>query len=122
MPNDVRMLIRMAEPQTTSGTVPQFALRHRMGLALETAGIARDEMAAELGVHKNTVGNWMRGVVPPPRAALIAWALRCGVPFDWLISGTQPKEYPDTPGGHVARCIRGPWGIEPTADVEEQAA
>lgn len=89
------MLTRMAEAQTKGDGVPQFGQRHRMALALEFAGLSRDDMAAELDVHRNTIGNWMKGTKPAPRAALIAWALRCGVPFEWLLTGTITDNGPD---------------------------
>jgi len=67
--------------------IPQFDLRHRMALALEKEQVSREEMARILGVHLNTIGNYLTGRTDPPRSVLISWALRCDVPLEWLISG-----------------------------------
>jgi transcriptional regulator with XRE-family HTH domain len=66
-----------------------------MALALEHAGLPRVEMTRVLGVHRNTVDNYLNGKTHPRRADLIAWALRCGVSLNWLISGEEPD--PDDP-------------------------
>lgn len=44
-------------------------------------------MAAELGVARNTVGNYLAGRTSPARSVLRVWALRTGVPFEWLLNG-----------------------------------
>lgn len=119
MPNDALMLIGMAEAQQTGG-VPQFTQRHRMALALEFAGLTREDMAAELDVHRNTIGNWMKGTKPVPRAAMIAWAFRTGVPFEWLLTGHVTENGGPDEGSGRFRCIRGPWLLDATA--EEVAA
>lgn len=75
----------MAEPHT-AGVAPRFELRHRLERSLEVAGITRDQMATELGVHRNTIGNYLSGR-HVPRAVLLAWHLRTGVPLDWLEHG-----------------------------------
>lgn len=113
--NVARMLTDMAEAQKTGG-VPQFSQRHRMALALETASMSREEMATELGVHRNTINNWMKGAVQPPRSALIAWALRTGVPFDWLLTGRIDYDNGPDQDTRMARCIRGPWFREAYGD------
>jgi transcriptional regulator with XRE-family HTH domain len=76
-------------------TVPRFELRHRLGLALEWSGTSVGDMAETLGVHRNTVGNYLNGRTRPRRSVLVAWALRCGVPLSWLITGEPPD--PDDP-------------------------
>ena len=112
------MLMHMSDTQVAP-LAPQFGLKHRLALALEVADIDRDQMAAELGVHKNTITNYMRGHTVPSRGVLIAWAFRCGVPFEWLLTGHVTANGGPDEGTHVARCIRGPWGIEPTAPPAE---
>jgi transcriptional regulator with XRE-family HTH domain len=67
--------------------LPQFELRHRMSLALEYAGVSVSEMAAELGASRSTVSNYLHGRTKPGRAHLIVWALKCGVPFEWIVNG-----------------------------------
>lgn len=87
----------MAEPHP-AGVVPVFELRHRLERALEVAGLSRDDMAAELGLHRNTIGNYLSGK-HVPRAVLIAWHLRTGVPLDWLEQGEHKPEDDGTDGG-----------------------
>lgn len=85
----------MAEPQAAA-VAPSFELRHRMTLALEVAGITREDMATELGVHRNTISNYISGRTAPTRAVLIAWHLRTGVPLRWLEKG-DPGSNGDDP-------------------------
>ncbi len=88
-----------------TGVVPRLELRHRLGLALDYARISVSEMADELGVSRNTAGNYLAGRTRPNRAALRVWALRCGVPFEWLetddqgdpdVTSTDSGRYPYT--------------------------
>lgn len=91
----------MANPQP-AGVVPGFEMRHRLARALEVAGLTRDEMAAELNVHRNTIGNYLNGKYVP-RAVLIAWHLRTGVPLRWLEHGDRPDDNGGIPdiGAHT---------------------
>lgn len=116
------MLTHMSDTQVAP-LAPQFGLKHRLALALEVACLDRDQMAAELGVHKNTITNYMRGHTVPSRGVLIAWALRTGVPFEWLLTGHLAEGGPGQ-GTSMARCIRGPWSSQATGvlDEEEDAA
>ena len=69
--------------------IPQFDLADRMRKALRTSGLNQEEMAGYLGVSRNTVSNWVNGhwATPPKRAYLRLWALRTGVPLEWLENG-----------------------------------
>lgn len=73
----------MAASETTT---PSFGLRHRLSLALEVAGLKVPDMARELGVHENTVRNYLKGK-HISRPALIAWASICKVDLEWLEQG-----------------------------------
>lgn len=76
-----------------------FEQRHRLSLALEVSGVAIQAMADELGVHRNTVSNYLAGRTMPPRSAVKVWALRCGVPYGWLADGLDnAPNGPGTPG------------------------
>lgn len=78
------MLGGMADVGTPTTTVPVFGLRHRLALALDHSGVSIHEMADELGVSRNTVGNYLAGRTRPAKAVLRVWAMRTGVPFEWL--------------------------------------
>lgn len=64
---------------------PEFEMRHRMELALEYGSVTVSEMARHLGISRTTISNYLHGRTRPRRGDLIAWAMRCGVPFDWLV-------------------------------------
>jgi transcriptional regulator with XRE-family HTH domain len=85
----------MSEQQAHSNP-PRFELRHRMALALEHGQVSKEAMADEVGCGVTTIRNYLRGRTVPSRAVLIAWALRCGVPFDWLALGIEHPNGPDT--------------------------
>lgn len=55
-------------------------------------------MADELGMSRKSVGDYINGRGTPKRPVLIAWSLKCGVPFEWLAFGIEPD---DGPGGQV---------------------
>lgn len=58
-----------------------------MELALEYGSVSVNDIARELGISRTTVSNYLHGRTTPRRGDLIAWAMRCGVPFDWLVNG-----------------------------------
>lgn len=72
-----------------SGTVPPIEVRHRLRIAREYAGLEQDELAALIGVSRNTVGNAEKGRVTPRQITINAWALACGVPRTWIRTGNQ---------------------------------
>src|SRR5690606_11588498 len=86
----VRTLVGMTDVGAPTTTVPAFGLRHRLSLALDHADVSVQEMADELGVSRNTVGNYIAGRTRPHKAVLRVWALRTGVPFTWLAEGKLP--------------------------------
>lgn len=64
-----------------------------MELALEYGNVSVTEIAAELGVSRTTISNYLHGRTPARRSDLVVWALRCGVPLDWLLDGsTEPEK------------------------------
>lgn len=69
--------------------VPHIEPRHRMRIALEHAHVSMGEMAELLEVSGNTVGNYLAGRSVPSAATLRVWAMRCGVPLDWIRYGTE---------------------------------
>ena len=97
------------ESDDTARGALSWDLVDRLHKALRVGNITVAQMAAELGVHRNTVGNYLRGTTPPDRRTLITWALACGVPFTWLAGTQQTPPSPDGPGGESVRRE----GIEP---------
>ena len=65
-----------------------------MRKALRVSGVSAGEMAAYLGVGRNTVSTWVNGKIEPNLQTLRLWALRTGVPFEWLHHGDmQPCDF-----------------------------
>lgn len=97
------------------GEVPAFELKHRLSLALEVAGLKPENISTELGLSVTTVRNYLSGRTTPKRAVLVAWAFRCGVPIDWLSTGSHVDTPPDD-GGRInevsgSACTRFPQVI-----------
>jgi transcriptional regulator with XRE-family HTH domain len=61
------------------------------------------EIADYLGVSRNTVGAWINGRVVPGKAFIRLWALRTGVPFEWLETGKSPGQDGPGPGAQLPR-------------------
>ena len=80
----------------TSENIPQRDEADRLGKALKHRGIKVGEMADYLGVSRNTVGNYINGRTSPDKRTLRLWALRTGVPMEWLEHGsTSTNDDPD---------------------------
>jgi len=81
------------------GHIPEFEMRHRLALAREYAGYSREQLAAAMEVSRNTVLNAETGRTTPRKLMLNVWALACGVPVDWIITGKPPTDRPDGGSG-----------------------
>ena len=65
-------------------TVPAWDVADRMRKSLRHADLGVQDMSAYLGVARNTVSTWINGKIVPSKTTLMQWALRTGVPFEWL--------------------------------------
>lgn len=74
----------------------QFPLPYRLRLALEISGVDRTDMADYLGVRREAISRLLSGKGSPRKSTLRLWALRTGVPFEWLETGQAPT--PSGPG------------------------
>jgi transcriptional regulator with XRE-family HTH domain len=86
--------------QTSVGVVPEFDRADRMRKALRVSGISVQEIADYLGVARNTVSTWINGRIDPSTQTVRLWALRTGVPYEWLQTGEIPDQ---GPGGGLPR-------------------
>lgn len=75
--------------------VPTWELHHRLARALEWGEVTAEEMAEVLGVHVNSIYNYAAGRRVPKRGFVAMWAMRCGVPLDWLLNGEGGSGGPD---------------------------
>jgi transcriptional regulator with XRE-family HTH domain len=72
-----------------SGNVPRIEVRHRLRIAREYVGLEQKQLADLIGVSRTTIGNAETGMVKPRRITINAWALACGVPASWILTGTS---------------------------------
>ena len=73
----------------------QFGLADRLAKALHVAGVTSNDMAAELDVSRTTISNYLNGRTKPKGLYMRIWALKTGVPLEWLETGNFP-ETPET--------------------------
>jgi transcriptional regulator with XRE-family HTH domain len=82
--------VAMDEVETGAGSIPRFAawdVSDAMRKSLRgMEHLNVQKIADELGVSRNTVGNWLNGRVAPDDRTLMAWARLTAVPFPWLVS------------------------------------
>lgn len=83
----------MNATQTTLKAQLQFSLGDRLAKALQVANVSNNDMAAYLGKSRTSISNWIHERAPIGRGDLVAWALKTGVPLEWLETG----HFPDTP-------------------------
>lgn len=77
---------------TLPGLTPQWTLGDRLRKAREIAGLNQTQLADELEIARNSVGRYESGDYDPPRTVIIAWALRTGVDFEWLLGDHQGRK------------------------------
>lgn len=77
----------------------EFDLHDRLRKAMRLSGKSVTDMATDLGIHRNTVNNYLSNKTPLDRRTLMAWALVTGVPPEWLENGVVAPGDPDPDGG-----------------------
>lgn len=83
----------MSEQPVTEAGLPRWDLADRMRKSLRHAEMSVQEMADYLDVDRSTVSTWINNRIYPPFATQRLWAMRTGVPFEWLHHGDmQPCE------------------------------
>lgn len=80
--------------------IPTWDTADRMKKALREADLGVQEIAEYLGVSRNTVSTWINGRIEPSKQTLRLWAMKTGVPFDWLTDEADPSGR----GGHRRRA------------------
>ena len=85
-----------------------------MRKALRVADVTNAEMAEYLGVSRNSVSAWITGAAEPRLAYLRLFAMRTGVPLEWLRTGemTEAPSSPDGDDGAPVVNVRSK-GLEP---------
>ena len=90
----------MSTPTTTSAQdwIPEQP-HHRLARTIEAGLTTVDDMAKELGCHRNTVLNYINGRTTPRAPVFAVWALRTGVSRQWLLTGDVGEQ-----GERLSRC------------------
>lgn len=104
-----RMIVHMSEMQTHP-TVPEQTIGWRLQMSLRHAGMKAEDMGRELGVSRGTMSRWLNDHGPVREIYLKQWALRSGVPFEWLKTGQIPLD--PTYRGSTDRYFAGSAGFE----------
>ena len=68
-----------------TSAVLEWDLADRMRKALRVSGRSVQEMADYLGVAPTTVSTWINGRNRPSPSTIRLWAMRCEVPYEWLL-------------------------------------
>jgi len=91
----------------------EFDLADRMRKALRIADLGVSDMADYLGVSRNAVSTWINGRITPKRQTLLLWAMRTGVPAEWLLNAPTPPTGKDE-GVEEDECTPSDLNREPT--------
>jgi transcriptional regulator with XRE-family HTH domain len=77
-----------------------------MRIAMEFAGLKPHDLSEALDVSPVTVSRYLNGAVKATRATIMAWGMRTGVSWKWILDGSEPDNGGDavTIGypGHLA--------------------
>lgn len=93
----------------------QFTQADRLRKSLHAAGMSSQEMADYLGVNRNTVSRYINDERDPKRSILRLWALRTGVPLEWLETGNIPAD--NDGGGGDGGMVNIRFLAKPTLDL-----
>lgn len=77
-----------------------FPLTERLRRARQLAGMDQTQLAAGLGVARNTVSNYETGRTEPTATVFVRWARTTGASLDWLAEGIELDVNADS-GPHV---------------------
>ena len=79
--------------------LPTVEVRHRLRIAREWAGLDQEQLAERMEVVRATVSNAETGRSNPSRKTVRDWALACGVPREWILTGEHPDSGPEPSSG-----------------------
>jgi transcriptional regulator with XRE-family HTH domain len=74
------------------GVIPEWQVGDRMRKSLQRADMTSLDMADYLGVSQTSVSNWINCRHEPTKQTLLLWAMRTGVPYEWLATGCTPRD------------------------------
>lgn len=85
----------------------EATLGDRLTAARESAGLALDELAAQLGVRVETVEGWEADQAEPRAVILGRLSGMLGVPLAWFLTGEGPGPRQGEGAGHAMRAELG---------------
>lgn len=80
----------MTDDRSNYRFIFEFDLADRMRKALRVSGWGVQDLAAQIGVSRNTVSSWLNGRSVPSDEQLTVWAAYTRAPLEWLQRGTRP--------------------------------
>lgn len=92
----------MSQQTADVGSIPEWDLADRMRKTLRASDVGVQEIADYLEVSRNTVSTWINGRIVPSTTTLKLWAIRFGVPYEWLVDGVEPTTGPTHDDGTAA--------------------
>ena len=92
----------------------RFSQGDRLRKSLQLADISSQEMADYLEVSRNTVSRWINDEREPNRSFIRLWAMRTGVPLEWIETGHVPSGNDD---GNDASMVKIHFLTVPTLDA-----
>ena len=97
----------MSQMHDNAPSLLEFDLLDRLAKSLRVSKMRPGDMAAQLGVHRNTIGNYLNGRTEVDRRTLIAWAFARApeVTVEWLETGQAPVQ-PEPDGGLSVESLR----------------
>jgi transcriptional regulator with XRE-family HTH domain len=78
---------QMMAPPSGGDPRLEFDLADRLRRSLRVSGVSVQEMAEYLDVTRGTVSNWINGHIVPNTQSLRLFAMKTGIPFEWLRDG-----------------------------------
>jgi transcriptional regulator with XRE-family HTH domain len=92
--------------QPSSEHIPVWTAGDRFRKAREDAGLTQTELADAIGVDRKTISAYeLDDRKRPMKMVVAAWAMRCGVPVSWLLTGIGGQPSDGQPANLRARSL-----------------
>lgn len=97
----------MVAMTTTETSIPEWTLGWRLQRSLDYADVSVTEMGDYLGLSRSQLSRYLHDKGPAPRPGVLrSWALRCGVPYEWLRTGEVEPDTTPTQGDAQSRWMK----------------
>lgn len=93
--------------QTSTEHIPVWTMGDRFRKAREDAGLTQQELADALDVDRNTISAYEMDLRKRPQKGTVKrWAIRCGVPVEWLLGGIDGQASDGEAAHLLTRSLR----------------